>query len=178
MSHLTKFEDLLARELKELYHAERQQLVALPKFARAADHPVLSRALDRHAEQTSAQIARIEQAAAHLKLSPRGKRCPAVKELIQEGSVIMGGPGEASVKDAGLIVIAQKIEHYEICGYGCARTLAQVLGHDEVAALVQATLEEEVAADRHLTEIAVDLYTETDLEDLKKPCIVDLAFQP
>jgi ferritin-like metal-binding protein YciE len=178
MSHLAKFEDLLARELKELYHGERQQLVALPKLARSATHPPLRSALDRHAEQTSSQLSRIEQAAARLKLSPRGKRCPAIKTLILEATAALGGSGEAGVKDAGLIVIVQKIEHYEICGYGSARTLAQVLGHDEVAALLQTSLEEEIAADRQLTDIAVDLYTETDLEPLKRPCIVDLAFQP
>lgn len=177
MPQLEKFQDLLIRELKELHHGEKLRLGAMPKLARAASDEVLRVTLHAHAEQTRIQMARLEEALGYFNRSPRGKSCPAIKDLIREGNVLIAAPGGRAVKDAGLIVIAQKIGHYEICGYGSARTLAQVLGHDQVAALLQESLDEEAAADRQLTDIAVDLYTGDDTAEFAMPCIDDTAFR-
>lgn len=175
MSQLEKFQDLLIHELKVLHHGGKLRLADMPKLARAAGDEALRDTLHAHAEQTLSQLARLEKAFGYFNRSPRGKSCPAIRDLIRDGYTLVAARGATAVKDAGLIVIAQKIGHYAICGYGCARMLALVLGHDEVAELLQQSLDEESAADRQLTDIAVNLYTRDESAEFAIPCIADTA---
>lgn len=151
---LNSLQELLVDELKDLYSAENQLLKALPKMAKAASHPDLKAAFESHLEETEGQVRRLETIFENLEGSPKGKKCKAMEGLIEEGSEVIEADGEDAVKDAALICAAQKVEHYEMAGYGCARTFAQLLGLDEVADLLQETLDEEGNADKKLTEIA------------------------
>ncbi|MFN0017657.1 MAG: ferritin-like domain-containing protein [Pirellulaceae bacterium] len=151
---LNSLQELLVDELKDLYSAENQLLKALPKMAKAASHADLKAAFEDHLEETKGQVERLETIFEKLDGSPKGKKCKAMEGLIEEGSEVIEAEGEESVKDAALICAAQKVEHYEIAGYGCARTFAQLLGLDEVADLLQETLDEEGNADKKLTELA------------------------
>lgn len=151
---LNSLQELLVDELKDLYSAENQLLKALPKMAKAASHADLKAAFEDHLEETKGQVERLEMIFEKLEGSPKGKKCKAMEGLIEEGSEVIEAEGEESVKDAALICAAQKVEHYEMAGYGCARTFAQLLGLDEVADLLQETLDEEGNADKKLTELA------------------------
>lgn len=178
MIRLGKFDDLLVRELKELHHSEGQQLVALARLSEAAEAPSLRDELAGQAAVVSRQSRRLDQVLGRLKRSPRGRRCKPVHDLLRDAVSLVAGPGNGAVKDAGLIVALQKVHHHEICGYGSARTIAQILGHDDIAELLHVSLLEEAAADRRLGDIAVDLYTATDRgggEGARKP---EHAFQP
>ncbi len=145
---------LLVNELKDLYSAETQLLKALPKMAKAAASPELRTAIQEHLTETERQVERLESIFEQLESSAKGKKCKAMAGLIEEGKEIIDEDGEDAVKDAALIGAAQKVEHYEIAGYGTTRTFAQLLGLDDIANLLQETLEEESAADEKLTEIA------------------------
>lgn len=151
---LESLQDLLIDELKDLYSAENQLLKALPKMAKAAASPELKAAFEEHLDETKGQVERLVTIFGKLDGSPKGKKCKAMEGLIEEGSDILDAEGEDSVKDAALICAAQKVEHYEMAGYGCARTFAQLLGLNDVADLLQETLDEEGNADKKLTEIA------------------------
>lgn len=151
---LGTLQDLLVDELKDLYSAENQLLKALPKMAKAAANEDLKTAFEEHLEETKGQVKRLEAIFEQLGGSPKGKKCKAMEGLIEEGSEIINAEGEESVKDAALICGAQKVEHYEMAGYGCARTFATLLGLDDVANLLQETLDEEGKADQKLTELA------------------------
>jgi ferritin-like metal-binding protein YciE len=149
------FNDLFELELKDLYSAEKQLTKALPKVAKAATNEDLKEAFESHLAETENQIARLEQIFKQLDISyTRVEKCKAMEGLIEEGKEIMEEGLEPDVLDAALICAAQKVEHYEIAGYGCARTFAQQMGHDDVADLLQETLDEEGNADKKLTEIA------------------------
>jgi ferritin-like metal-binding protein YciE len=149
------FADLLELELKDLYSAEKQLTKALPKMAKAASNEELKEAFESHLTETEGQIERLEKIFKQLDISfSRVEKCKAMEGLIEEGSDLMEEGLEPDVLDAALICAAQKVEHYEIAGYGCARTFAQQLGQDEVADLLQETLDEEGTADKKLTEIA------------------------
>jgi ferritin-like metal-binding protein YciE len=149
------FRDLVELELKDLYSAEKQLTKALPKMAKAATNEDLKAAFESHLEETEGQIQRLESIFKQLDISyARVEKCKAMEGLIEEGKEIMEEGLEPDVLDAALICAAQKVEHYEIAGYGCARTFAQLLGHDDVANLLQETLDEEGSADKKLTEIA------------------------
>jgi len=149
------FQDLLELELKDLYSAEKQITKALPKMAKAATNDDLKAAFETHLEETEGQIERLEQIFKQLDISfARVEKCKAMEGLIEEGKEIMEEDLEPEVLDAALICAAQKVEHYEIAGYGCARTFAQQLGHADVADLLQETLDEEGTTDKKLTEIA------------------------
>ena len=149
------FEDLLELELKDLYSAEKQITKALPKMAKAATNELLKEAFETHLEETEGQIQRLEQIFKQLDISfARVEKCKAMEGLIEEGKEIMEEDLEPEVLDAALICAAQKVEHYEMAGYGCARTFAQQLGHSEVADLLQETLDEEGEADKKLNDIA------------------------
>ncbi len=158
MSTLNSLEDLLGGEIKDLYSAETQLVKALPKMSKAATDPNLSEAFNSHLAETKGHVKRLEQVAELLGITPRGKTCKAMKGLVEEGEETMGEKGDASLKDLALIVAAQKVEHYEISGYGSALALANRLGLDDVVELLQATEDEESAADQKLTEIAESLY--------------------
>jgi ferritin-like metal-binding protein YciE len=151
---LESLRELLIDELKDLYSAENQLVKALPKMAKAAASPELKAAFEEHLEETKGQVDRLVTIFEQLEGSPKGKKCKAMEGLIEEGSEVIDAEGEDSVKDAALICAAQKVEHYEMAGYGCARTFATLLGLDEVADLLQETLDEEGNADKKLTEIA------------------------
>jgi ferritin-like metal-binding protein YciE len=149
------FRDLFELELKDLYSAEKQLTKALPKMAKASTNDDLRQAFESHLEETEGQIDRLEKIFKQLDIAyTRVEKCKAMEGLIEEGKEIMEEGLAPDVLDAALICAAQKVEHYEIAGYGCARTFAQQLGHDEIANLLQETLDEEGSADKKLTEIA------------------------
>jgi len=147
-------EELLVEELKDLYSAENQLVKALPKMAKAASAPELREAFENHLAETKGQVDRLEQIFKNLDGSPKGKKCVAMEGLIEEGADIISEHEESSVRDAALICAAQKVEHYEIAAYGCARTFAQLLDMKEARQLLQETLDEEGNADKKLTELA------------------------
>jgi ferritin-like metal-binding protein YciE len=151
---LDNLENVLTLQLRDLYSAEDQLIDALPKMADAASSPDLRSAFTTHLEETREQKLRLEQAFRLLGQEPEAESCEAMEGLISEGDEIAMMEGDSDVKDAALIAAAQRVEHYEIAGYGCARTFARKLGQDDVAALLQRTLDEEGNADKTLTDIA------------------------
>jgi ferritin-like metal-binding protein YciE len=146
--------DLYVEELKDLYSAEKQLLRALPKMAKKASHDQLRTAFEEHLEITKEQVSRLETIFDDLERSPRGKKCRGMEGLIEEGQEMMAEDAEPDVMDAALISAAQKVEHYEIAGYGTARTMAEQLGLSKHSRLLQQTLDEEGEADKKLTQIA------------------------
>ena len=152
---LDSLETLLIEELRDLYNAERQILKALPKMAKAASSPGLQKGFQEHLQQTQTQVERLDKIFTDLGESPKGKKCEAMEGLLKEGAELLEADAEPSVLDAALIAAAQRVEHYEIAGYGCARTYAKLLGHAEATQLLQQTLDEEKRTDVKLTELAV-----------------------
>src|SRR5579862_2983611 len=134
--------DLYVDELKDLYNAEHQILKALPKMIKAASSPELGAAFKEHNEVTKGQVVRLEKIFKELATSPTGKVCKAMKGVLEEGKEMMSEDASPSVMDAGLIAAAQRVEHYEMAGYGCVRTFARLLGYDDAADLLQKTLDE------------------------------------
>lgn len=157
MPKLETLEVLLAQEIKDLYSAEKQLVKALPKMKKAASHEKLQAAFQTHLEETEGQVARLEEVAALIETTPRGKTCKAMQGLVEEGEELIEEEGEAAVKDLALIGAAQKVEHYEIAAYGTARALAESLGLQAVADLLQATLDEEGNTDKLLTALAEEI---------------------
>lgn len=151
---LKTLEDLLLHELKDLYSAEHQLLKALPKMAKAATNEDLKAGFEEHFEQTKGHAERLEQIAEILEKKLTGHKCKAMEGLIEEGSELISEDAEDAIRDAGLIGAAQRVEHYEIAGYGTARSIAQHLGHEDIAGLLEETLEEEKETDEKLTELA------------------------
>jgi ferritin-like metal-binding protein YciE len=151
---LNTMDDLLHHELKDLYSAENQVLKALPKMARAANNVELKDGFEEHLEQTKDQLERLDEIAELLGLKLGGHKCKAMAGLIEEGAELINEDADESVRDAALIGAAQRVEHYEIAGYGTARAIAKLLGHDEVVELLEESLEEEKETDMKLTEIA------------------------
>ena len=147
-------EDLYVEALKDLYSAENQILKALPQMIRKASHRELKRAFTLHEKQTRQQVKRLERIAKDLGIKPSGKKCHGMEGLIEEAKELIKERPEPDVLDAGLIAKAQHVEHYEIAGYGCARTYARLLGHEEHARLLQETLDEEGETDKLLTSLA------------------------
>lgn len=152
---LNDLKDLYIHELKDLYSAEKQLVRALPKMAKAATHPDLKAGFEQHLEETKEHAKRLEQLLDALGQSTRGPKCKAMEGLIEEASSLIEEEPDPEVLDAGLIVGAQKVEHYEIAGYGSARTFAELLGEKEAAKVLQTTLDEEGATDKKLTDLAV-----------------------
>jgi ferritin-like metal-binding protein YciE len=151
---LDTLQKLYANELRDLYNAENQLLKALPKMAKAASSDELKSAFEKHLEQTKSHVERLEQVFEELGEKPKGKTCHGMKGLIEEGSEILKQDGEESVLDAGIIVAAQKVEHYEIASYGSVRTFAELLGKNKSAELLQTTLNEESEANKALNQLA------------------------
>lgn len=151
---LENLEDLLLEQLRDLFNAEEQLIDALPKMAQAASSSQLKQAFESHLQETRGQKQRLEQAFRDLGKQPEGETCEAMQGLISEGDEIINLEGDPDVKDAALIAAAQRVEHYEIAGYGCARAFATRLGHNQVANLLQETLQEERKADEKLTQLA------------------------
>jgi len=154
MPELTTIEELLIHSIKDLYSAETQLVKALPKMAKAATDPDLKAGFETHLEETQTHVQRLEQVAELLGATPRGKSCAAMKGLVEEGEETIKEEGEPSILDLALIAAAQKVEHYEISGYGSARALAEALGNQDVVDLLQLTLDEESATDEKLTAAA------------------------
>lgn len=151
---LNSLQDLYVDELKDLYNAENQLLKALPKMAKAASAPELRKAFEWHLKETEGQIKRLDRIFKKLDMSPKGKKCKAMEGLIEEGKELMAEEADPAVMDAALIAAAQRVEHYEMAGYGCVWTYARLLGYDDAADLLQQTLDEEGATDHKLTDLA------------------------
>jgi len=151
---LNSLRDVFVDLVRDLYNAETQLVKALPKMAKAASSEQLQQAFQSHLEETQGQVERLEQVCEKLDIKAKGKTCAAMKGLVEEGSEVIEADGTDAARDAALIAAAQKVEHYEIAGYGTARTFAQLLGEEEVARLLEETLNEESAADEKLTGIA------------------------
>ena len=151
---MESLQDLLVDQLKDLYNAENQLVKALPKMAKAASNPQLQKAFTTHLEETKGHVERLEQVFEELGMAAKGKTCKAMKGLIEEGKEMMDEDAEPEVMDAGLIAAAQRVEHYEMAGYGCVRTYAELLGNKQAAKLLQQTLDEEGKTDKLLTSLA------------------------
>ena len=147
--------DLFIHELKDLHNAEKQLTKALPKMAKAATSDDLRQAFEEHLQETEEHLSRLEEIMGQLELPTRGHRCKAMEGLIEEGKEVLEEDMESDVRDAALICAAQRVEHYEIAGYGCARTFAEMLGLGDAQRLLQQTLDEEKAADERLTRVAM-----------------------
>ena len=151
---LDSLKDLFIDELRDLYDAENQITEALPKLIEKAQYPQLKSALQEHLEVTRGQIRRLESIFQRLGEKPSGESCKGMKGLIKEGDDMATRDGSPSVIDAAIISAVQRVEHYEIAGYGTVRTYADLLGEKEFVSLLQQTLDEEKEADKSLTELA------------------------
>jgi ferritin-like metal-binding protein YciE len=154
MAKIKSLQDLFVHELRDLYSAEKQLLKALPKMAKAATHEELKEGFEAHLAQTEEHVSRLDEIFEKLGISSRGEKCAAMEGLIEEGKKIMEEDISDNVLDAALIAAAQRVEHYEIAGYGTAKTFAEILGHDEAVDLLEQTLDEEKETDVKLTELA------------------------
>jgi len=157
MSKLITPRDLLIQEIKDLYSAENQLMKLLPRMAKAASQVDLRNVFSHHLEATKQHAQRIEEMMAKLEVSPRGRKCRAMEGLLEEGREVIESSSPSFIKDLALIAAAQKIEHYEIAGYGYARTLADLIGESELADTLQETLDDECATDKLLTEVAMGI---------------------
>ena len=151
---LDTLEALFTDQIKDLYSAENQLVKTLPKIAKAVESAELKSAITAHLEQTRGHVERLETIAEGLGFKPSGKKCKAMEGLLAEGAEALEAKGEAPVIDAAIIAAAQRVEHYEISAYGTARAIAQRLGRKDFVKLLQATLDEEAAADKTLTKIS------------------------
>jgi ferritin-like metal-binding protein YciE len=152
---VSTMQDLFVDELRDIYHAEKQLTKALPKMAKAAKNDKLRECFEAHLEETRGQIERLEQVFDEIDVRKRGKPCEAMEGLLEEGREMMEEIKDGSVRDAGMITAAQKVEHYEIAAYGSLVAHAEQLGHKKAAKLLQETLEQEKMADRKLNEVAL-----------------------
>ncbi len=150
-------EDLMIEELRDLYHAEKQLTKALPKMAKAAHSPELKAAFEGHLKETAEHVKRLESVFGLLGKTPKAKTCEAMEGLVKEGAEAIEEDMAVEIRDCALIASAQKVEHYEISGYGTIRSWAAQLGHRDVAALLEQTENEEKAADQKLTKICQTL---------------------
>lgn len=146
--------DVLREQLEDLHSAETQLVTALPKMAQAASHDQLREAFQHHLEETRGHLTRVEEALGELGVSHPTEVCKGMQGLIAEGEEMISMQGDPTAKDAALIGAAQRVEHYEIAGYGTARQLADDCGLDSIKDLMDQTLDEESAADKTLTKIA------------------------
>ncbi|MCU1300780.1 MAG: ferritin-like protein [Candidatus Sulfotelmatobacter sp.] len=146
--------DLYTDELRDLYNAETQLVKALPKMAKAAANDQLREAFEEHLRQTSEHVSRLEQIFEQLGEKASGKKCVGMEGLVKEGSEMIKEDYPEEVKDAGIIGAAQRVEHYEMAGYGTARAFAEILGENDHVSLLEQTLEEEKQADEKLTQLA------------------------
>jgi Mn-containing catalase len=159
---MSALQELLIEEMKDLLHAEGQLVKALPKMARAAHEPKLKQAFQSHLEETKGHVERLKQAFELLGAKARAKPCKGMQGLVEEGQeqITEGKEKEDAVADLMIVGAAQKVEHYEISGYGTCRTLAEQLGQSKVAKLLQQTLQDEEKADKLLTQLSPPLLEE------------------
>lgn len=147
-------DELLLDELKDLYSAEKQITKSLPRLVKAATSPELKQAFESHLEETEGQVQRLDRVFEILGKSAKGKKCHGMEGVLEEGAEVLEETAKGPVRDAALISAAQRVEHYEMAGYGCVREYAQILGQKDIASLLDATLKEEEAADKKLGMIA------------------------
>jgi len=152
-----KIKELLIEEMQDQYDAEKQLVKALPKMVKAASNPDLSQAFASHLEETRGHVERLEQAFGLMGVKPKARPCAAMKGLIEEAQETIGESMPDDLKDSALICAAQKVEHYEIAGYGTICAWASALGLDQVSELLQETLDEEKAADEKLSQVNDDI---------------------
>jgi len=157
---LNNLKKLYVEQLKDLYSAENQLTEALPKMAKAATSPSLQQAFRDHLDETQGHIQRIEEIFKDLDYSPRGTKCKAMAGLIEEGEELIQEEGDPDVINAGLIAAAQRVEHYEIAGYGTVHKYATMLNESNAAKLLQTTLDEEYNADNKLDQLANEINVE------------------
>lgn len=157
---LKDLHSLFLHELRDLYSAEKQLMKALPKMAKAATNEELRQTFEHHLEETETQVSRLEKAFEEVDATPRGPKCAAMEGLIEEAKELLEEEVDPRVLDAALICAAQRVEHYEIAGYGCVRSLAEQLGMNELARELQDTLDEEKKANELLNEIALGTVNE------------------
>lgn len=151
---MKNLQDLFEHELKDLYSAEKQLTKALPAMVEAATDRMLVQAFADHLEETKEHLQRIENICGELGVNPGNAKCDAMEGLVEEAEDMIKEDAPGDVKDAGLIAGAQRVEHYEISGYGTAVRFAKELGHDRIAAELQKTLDQEYEADKHLNDLA------------------------
>lgn len=151
---LDTLNDLLLDGMRDIYHAEKQLVKAMPQLARAATNPNLRQAIEDHLTETERHVERLDQAFAKLGTPAKGKRCKGMEGLLEESKAFLEESGADPVLDAGIISEAQKAEHYEMASYGCLITWAETLGETEVARLLEQNLDEEKSADEKLTHLA------------------------
>lgn len=153
---MKNLKDLFEHQLKDLYSAESQLVEALPKMQKSANDEKLKKAFEKHLKETEGHVKRLEEICEKLDIKPTGETCKAMKGLVKEAESFLEEDAEKDVRDAGLIAEAQRVEHYEISGYGTAVRYAKELGHDDIAAKLQKTLDEEYKTDDLLTDMAED----------------------
>src|SRR6202795_1433791 len=151
---LETLKDLYLHELKDLFSAEQQLVRALPKMAKAASSKELAAGFQEHLEQTKGHAQRLEKILSSHQQTTRGPKCKGMQGIVAEGAEMIEEEADNEVKDAGLIARAQRVEHYEMAGYGTARSYAELLDDQEGAKLLQTTLEEEKQTDQKLTKLA------------------------
>ena len=157
---INSLRELYVDQLRDLYDAENQLIKALPKMAKEATSDELRQGIEEHLEQTRGQAERLEQIFEQLQEKPQGKKCKGMQGLIDEGKEVLEEDMEEDTKDAAIIAAAQRVEHYEISGYGTARAYAKLLGENEAAELLQETLEEEKEADQKLNQLSEQINVE------------------
>ena len=162
---MESLKDLFIDELKDLYSAENQILKALPKMVKKATSPQLKAGFEKHLKETEGHVERLDKIFQELDENPKGKKCKGMEGIIADGKELMEEDAEPEVMDAGLIGAAQHVEHYEMAGYGCVRTYAELLGLNNIAKLLQKTLDEEKATDEKLTELASNINVEAEAEE-------------
>jgi ferritin-like metal-binding protein YciE len=162
-----RFDELFRDELEDVYDAEKQIIAALPKMAEAASSEELKSAFEEHLEKTREQVKRLDKVFKTIGEKPKGKTCEGMQGLLKEGEKMIAEIAKSPVLDAAIIGAAQKVEHYEISAYGTLRTMAEMLGQQDAAELLEETLDEEKATDENLTEIAESIMAgeDTDEED-------------
>lgn len=153
-TEFNSFKDLFVEQIEDLYDAEHRLTEALPKMAEAASSSQLKQAFQHHLTETQGHVSRLERIFREINVEPKRNTCQAMKGLVAEGEEMIKAKGDPSIKDAALIAAAQRVEHYEISGYGTARSFARRLGLTQAPGLLQQTLEEESAADQKLNQIA------------------------
>jgi len=151
---LSALYDVYVEQLKDMYSAEKQLVDALPKMAEAASTPELQQAFEEHLQQTRGQLNKVQAILDELDENPGNKVCKAMQGLVEEGHEVIKEKGSAVVRDVGLILAAQKVEHYEIASYGGLRAYARTLGYDDAAEILDGILDQEYEADQLLDDIA------------------------
>ena len=156
MAKVETLQELFVHEIRDLYDAERQLVRALPKVAQACQSKELKTTVENHLEETRRHVERLEHVFQALNVDPKGNGCEAMQGLIEEGEELIKNTDASPTRDAGLIGAAQRIEHYEMAGYGTARAFAEALGHREAVSRLQETLDEEGEANKKLNALALE----------------------